>query len=114
MEHVLNEDYPLDLCTVCNLIEGGLTTDCCGENTSTNTMEDVYDGKLDYREDEGGWVRKLNPTNQSWVKGNIYDMLMDKEGALTSKNEIMLSYGVDKEQYKEIEKELLKQLYEVV
>ena len=45
----------LACCKVCHLYEGGLTTDCPGE-PSASRADDVYAGRLDYREGQG-WVK---------------------------------------------------------
>ena len=58
-------DNVFKICKICNLYEGSLTTDCSGVRISMDVGEQVFMGKLDYREDEG-WVNKQNPTNQNF------------------------------------------------
>ena len=45
----------LFFCTVCNGFEGTLPTDCPGIRMTEKQADDVYAGKIDYREDRG-WV----------------------------------------------------------
>jgi len=59
-------DGGLAVCSVCRLYEGALTTDC-PRFKSTDKEDDIYDGKIDYREGQG-WVKEKNPTNQMWEK----------------------------------------------
>lgn len=112
MEHIYKEDEELCICKVCRLMEGDLTTDCCGEPVSMNISDEIYAGRLDYRDSEGGWVNKLNPTNQSVLYGRIFAMITKRtEIAAKNKFEIMLSFGIDKEQYKEVEKKVIRDIY---
>lgn len=46
----------LDICSVCGGVDGGLTTDCCGEQIGMAQMHEVYGTTLDYT-DERGWHR---------------------------------------------------------
>jgi hypothetical protein len=57
----------LFICEVCGLAEGSLTTDCPGE-PANKYDEDVYNGKVDYREGQGWVWGAKNPTNQTWEK----------------------------------------------
>lgn len=59
----------LDLCKVCGLAEGSLTTECPGINVggASRAADDVYNGKLDFvggqwRE---GWVSLSSPARSS-------------------------------------------------
>lgn len=63
-------DGGLAICSVCGLMEGSITTDCPGEECWAERGDDIYTGKLDYREGEG-WVNKKNPTNQIWDKYRV-------------------------------------------
>lgn len=45
----------LFVCAVCHGGEGSLATDCPGEPITIQQQDDVYAGKLDYREGRG-WV----------------------------------------------------------
>ena len=47
----------LFLCSVCGLYEGGLTSECPGEN-SCDKADDVYRGKIDFR--NGAWVEAVS------------------------------------------------------
>lgn len=67
----------LAVCKVCGLLEGGLTTDCPGV-PSHDKGDEVYAGKLDYREGQG-WVPEKNPINQQWEQ-----LRKVKECAVTS------------------------------
>jgi len=110
MNHNYSDDFDLAYCTVCKLYEGGLTTDCSGEDSSRKSRS-IYNGKLDYRENEG-WVNKLNPTNRSWLKTQIINFLKGKS-KFKGENEIMLSFGVTEEEYDEIKKEVIDYLYSI-
>lgn len=57
----------LSICKICDLYEGSLTTDCPGKK-SYKYADDIYNGKLDYK-DGLGWVKELNPANVSWLYG---------------------------------------------
>lgn len=109
-EHVWCDKVELGFCTVCGLYEGGLTTDCSGEKSS-HLSEKTYGGLLDYRKDEG-WIRKPNPTNQSFLIGKIFDMINGRYGTVRNRKEFMLRYGLDKEQYIELEKRAYKYIFE--
>lgn len=54
----------LFVCSVCELYEGSLTTDCPGHTIPYEKAQDIYAGKIDFRGDE--WVNDKNPTNQIW------------------------------------------------
>jgi hypothetical protein len=71
-------DGGLSLCKVCGLFEGSLTTDCPGEKVSGKKGDEIYAGKIDYRDSEG-WVNKKNPTNEMWERWKDIRL---KEGAL--------------------------------
>ena len=45
----------LEICKVCGLYEGSLTTDCPGERVDGDSADKVYQGKMDYR--NGEWVQ---------------------------------------------------------
>ena len=60
-------DGGLCVCKVCHGMEGALTTDCPGEMVAMERHDEVYAGKIDYREGMG-WVPELNPTNQTWER----------------------------------------------
>lgn len=108
MNHNYKEDFELAFCETCRLGEGALTTDCSGENSASKS-DDIYAGKIDYRKGEG-WVNKLNPTNQSWVKGAIFNFLKGKS-KYTNENEIILAFGMTKEEYAEIKSQAVQYLY---
>lgn len=98
----------LDVCKVCGLYEGSLTTDCPGEKVSYDMGEEIYNRKLDYREGEG-WVNKFGPHRRSVVYRNI---LQYQRGNSTfnSEPEMMLYFGASKEEYNEIKQQLYKDL----
>jgi hypothetical protein len=48
-------DGGLASCTVCGGYEGSLTTSCPGERVVREKLDEVYSGKIDYRETLG-WV----------------------------------------------------------
>lgn len=52
-------DGGLAICRVCGLAEGCLTTDCPGEDVYVDRHDDVYSGKIDYR--NGQWVEACTP-----------------------------------------------------
>lgn len=108
MRHNYKEDFDLAFCKTCRLYEGALTTDCSGENSACKS-EAIYGGKLDYRKGEG-WVNKLNPTNQSWIKGAILDFMKGKS-KYKHENEIILAFGTTKEEYTKIKSQVVKYLY---
>ncbi|WP_079709801.1 hypothetical protein [Paraliobacillus ryukyuensis] len=111
MEHVWDEDHELSVCKVCGLFEGGLTTDCSGLNVSFDTSEEIYRGKLDYRENEG-WVNKFSPMMQSVIYRSIFDFLHSRrENKFSSEAEIQLRFGATSEEYNEIKSKLLKDMY---
>lgn len=108
MNHVYKENCELAFCEVCKLYEGALTTDCSGENSASKS-EEIYSGKIDYRKGEG-WVNKLNPTNQAWLKGEIIDFINGRS-EYKHENEIILSFGVSKDDYNKYKSEVLKYMY---
>lgn len=108
MEHQYKSDFELAICETCGLYEGGLTTDCSGKSSS-HKSDMTYGGKLDYRKEEG-WVNKLNPTNQSWMKGQIFSFLKGKS-KYEHENEIILAFGTSKEEYEKVKGETLRYLY---
>lgn len=108
MNHNYKENFELTFCETCRLFEGALTTDCSGEN-STSKSDEIYSGKIDYRKGEG-WVNKLNPTNQFWLKGAIFDLMKGKS-KYSHENEIILAFGTTKEEYEEIKSQVVQYLY---
>jgi hypothetical protein len=58
----------LAVCKTCSLYEGALTTDCPGHYVTYEQSDEIYKGKIDFRDNEG-WVNKKNPTNQMWLYG---------------------------------------------
>lgn len=53
----------LDVCKVCKLSEGSLTTHCSGRPCTPNEEHMIYDqGILDYKNSK--WTHSPNPTNQ--------------------------------------------------
>lgn len=108
MNHVYKENCELAFCEVCKLYEGALTTDCSGENSASKS-EEIYSGKIDYRKGEG-WVNKLNPTNQAWLKGKIIDFINGRS-EYKHENEIILSFGVSKDDYNKYKSEVLKYMF---
>lgn len=48
-------DGGLAVCTVCNGVEGSLTTECPGEPMTFVRKEAVYQGHMDYQ--NGKWVK---------------------------------------------------------
>ena len=54
-------------CKVCGGLAGSLTTDCCGTwmtRDQRDQRDQVYKGRLDYREKEG-WINELSPPHQT-------------------------------------------------
>jgi len=47
-------DGGLDVCSVCGLVEGSLTTDCPGVPCWTEKNRLIYDGIIDFK--DGEWV----------------------------------------------------------
>jgi hypothetical protein len=41
-------DGGLSLCTVCGGLEGGLPTECPGEQMTMDRQQEVYEGKIDF------------------------------------------------------------------
>ena len=52
-------DGGLDICIVCGLVEGSLTTDCPGYSCWAEKNENVYQGKEDFK--YGQWVNTCSP-----------------------------------------------------
>lgn len=100
----------LDVCKVCGLYEGALTTDCPGDHVSYDKSEEIYHHKLDYREGEG-WVNKFSPHQQSSLYSSIFNFLKGKS-KYKSEAEIMILYGASRKEYNEIKSQLLKDLME--
>lgn len=48
----------LSVCSVCGLLEGSLTTECPCVPSYQEYADDVYEGKIDYR--NGEWVNKVS------------------------------------------------------
>jgi hypothetical protein len=46
-------DGGLSLCSVCGGLEGGLPTECPGENMNSEIMDRIYRGEIDFR--DGRW-----------------------------------------------------------
>jgi hypothetical protein len=73
-------DGGLALCSVCGLLEGALTTDCCGKKVSYDTQDLIYKGgNLDFREGYG-WVNEPNPTHQIWNSSKLSSCQITGEG----------------------------------
>jgi hypothetical protein len=49
----------LSICKVCGLYEGSLTTECPGYECYAEKGDDVYAGKIDFR--DGQWVEGKSP-----------------------------------------------------
>lgn len=58
----------LSVCMVCGAYEGGLTTECCGRTLSMEEIDEVYEGKKDFR--YGRWIEGVTTAS----------MLRDAEG----------------------------------
>lgn len=56
----------LALCTVCGGLEGGLTSECCGRVLTSEECDDVYAGKIDFR--DGNWVQAPSPRCPSGIR----------------------------------------------
>ena len=108
--HVYCENSELEVCDVCRLYEGSLTTDCCGENVASDKVDDIYDGKLDYRKNVG-WVRGMNPTNQAMLYSNIFNFVTKRTNKFRHENELVLRFGIDKEQHRRVKKKVMEDLY---
>lgn len=54
-------DGGLAVCTICGLAEGSLTTECPGVASEKEYGDEVYEGRLDFR--DGKWT---NRAAQSW------------------------------------------------
>jgi hypothetical protein len=59
-------DGGLLYCEVCNGGEASLTSECPGKMMTEEEERQVFAGVLDYR--DGKWVKRPNPTNQTWEK----------------------------------------------
>lgn len=105
MKHVQDEkEENITVCKVCGLGEGTMTTDCPGEQ-SWSKADEIYNGRLDYREGEG-WVNKLSPSMKTALKMSIFNF-MDNKGT-SKESEIIIRYGIDKKEYNEIKKECIE------
>lgn len=99
----------LFFCEVCRTVEGTLTTDCPGEPVTAEMQEEIYSGRLDYRESEGGWVNKLSPTMQSHIKAQLFNFYKGSS-RYGSESEIILKFGIDKQEFSEIKASVVKYL----
>jgi hypothetical protein len=54
-------DGGLAVCKTCGLMEGALTTDCCGYQCFGEMSEAVYTGKSDFIASRGGWIGAVSP-----------------------------------------------------
>lgn len=59
-------DGGLSICSVCNGAEGQLTTDCCGRKLSQDTLNAVYEGRINYR--NGEWKIKIDRVDEDILK----------------------------------------------
>lgn len=109
VKHTWDMESELNVCTVCGLFEGGLTTDCSGE-ISVMKSDEIYTGKLDYRSGEG-WVRKFSPMIQSSIYTKLYGMHIGREGCFKSEKELMLYSKATKEEVDEIKAKMYKDMY---
>jgi hypothetical protein len=90
-------DGGLSLCKICGCLEGGLATECPGENVSMQIQDLIYRGKMDYI--DGKWqYNKLNPTNKIWLFGSYVRYNKDDE-AFAEK------HGLNKKYFQEIKQE---------
>ena len=79
-------DYPgcqfcdggLFACTVCKGMEGSTPTHCPGVPMTEQQSDDVYAGKLDYRDDRGGWCEP-DGTGRSMGDTRIYYQKLKEE-----------------------------------
>lgn len=86
----------LSLCSTCGLLEGALTTDCPGERVPSHKVDQIYSqGNLDYREAEGGWVNKPNPTNQWWKFSRLVDEARAKGAAEQDIDRMQVEWAKD-------------------
>lgn len=60
-------DGGLNVCSVCGLTEGSLTTDCPGEQSWIEWNEKVYQGVADYL--ENSWVTSVSPWSPARYRG---------------------------------------------
>jgi hypothetical protein len=59
----------LSICSICGLIEGSLTTECPGYRCWTEKGDDIYAGKIDFR--NGQWVKECSPYSPAfYAQGN--------------------------------------------
>jgi hypothetical protein len=59
-------DGGLALCEVCGGLEGGLPTECPGEQMSMDTQDKVHAGELDFR--NGQWVNGTSPSSPAFYR----------------------------------------------
>jgi hypothetical protein len=57
-------DGGLAICKVCGLIEGSLTSECPGYQCYTSKSDDIYAGKLDFR--NGQWITATSPYSPNY------------------------------------------------
>ena len=73
--HCMFCDGGLFACTVCSSFEGATTTQCPGRKLTAQERDDVYAGRLDYR--NGHWTAQ-----PSWYcPGGYYERAWDYEEA---------------------------------
>lgn len=58
----------LSVCTVCGLAEGSLTTHCPGLNVFHDKSNDIYNGKIDFK--DGAWVNQCSPYSPEFWNSN--------------------------------------------
>lgn len=56
----------LSRCTVCNLLEGALTTDCARISLPMSMVDIVYAGEMDFRIDS--WVVEASPHSPTGMR----------------------------------------------
>lgn len=59
-------DGGLANCKVCNGAEGALTTHCCGRHLTTEEVDKVYRGDLDFKDNQ--WVESTSPHSPAAYK----------------------------------------------
>lgn len=57
----------LAVCTTCGGLEGALTSDCPGERMTTDQVDDVYEGLIDYHRTMG-WVEAPSPHSPAYYR----------------------------------------------
>lgn len=113
--HTCNEDLGecnlcvLDVCKVCGMAEGELTTDCPGEHSNDKQCTDSYSGYSDFRDSQGGWVELPNPSAQTGIKVDIFDILSGR--SQESEAELRLRRGINKEEFLRIKAICVKHLH---